>query len=192
MRIFYDFLFVIILILLSFHAATTHAALRLNEIYPAPQSGNFEWVELYNDESSSVKISDYTLLDLAANAILLPDTTAPPFGIIVATSSGILNNTGDTVFLKHNGDTVDVATYSGSITADKSFARCPDGTGSWVTTTVISKSSLNTGVCLLVSPSPTSSPTATLFPTPTLVPSSTPTNTPTLVPTSTILSVTPT
>src|SRR3989344_4605038 len=96
------------------------ASIRINEIYPAPPSGDFEWIELYNPDEAAVDISHYSLLDLVNNKISVPSPLIESLGFTIATSTGILNNTGDTVFLINDlGETIHIATYSASFTRAK-------------------------------------------------------------------------
>jgi hypothetical protein len=161
------FIFLIILFLFLFFSSKIFAELRLNEIYPAPPLGEDEWVELYNDEDRVIDVSKYQILDLAGNKIKISTTSALPFSFILATSSSVLNNNGDTVYLKNNlGEILEIATYSGTFDANKSYARCPDGGGNWYVLNLITKNSSNYPACLILTP--TSIPTPTLTPTPTL------------------------
>jgi len=96
------FIFLIILFLFLFFSSKIFAELRLNEIYPAPPLGEDEWIELYNDEDRVIDVSKYQILDLAGNKIKISTTSALPFSFILATSSSVLNNNGDTVYLKNN------------------------------------------------------------------------------------------
>ena len=95
-------LIIAILLFVLIFSKNVFAALKLNEIYPAPPSGEYEWVELYNDGNQIIDISQYQLLDLAGNKIKISTQSALPFGFVLATSSSVLNNTGDTISLKNN------------------------------------------------------------------------------------------
>lgn len=142
------------------------AVLRLNEIYPAPASGEQEWIEIYNDEDNSIDISGYYLNDLANNRISISESVVAPLSFIIINSSNILNNSGDTVYLKNASDeTLESVVYSGSFGSDKSYAKCEDGT--WQITTTLTKSSSNAPACPTPTQSPTPTPTVTETPTPT-------------------------
>lgn len=167
------------LLFFIFFTGKTHAALKLNEIYPAPQTGEYEWVELFNDQNETIDISSFVLLDLANNKLNFATTSAQPLSYILATSSSVLNNTGDTVFLKNvAGETIETASYSGSFTAEKTFARCPDGNGDWFTLLTITKTSSNSPACISLTPTPAPEPTITPIPTSTPAPTSSPAESP--------------
>lgn len=176
--------FALFFFILSFvFISPVSAAVRLNEIYPAPPTGEFEWVELYNDEDTTIDLSTYTLSDPTEKFLKFDNTIIGPNSFLIATSSGVLNNSGDIVFLKTGNETVETATYSASFDSSKSFAKCPDGTGSWFTTTAITKNSSNIDACPTSTPTP--SPTPPVSPTPIVTETPTPTltSTPTLTPT---------
>lgn len=101
-----------------------HAALYINEIFPAPVSPNLEWVELYNDEDVVVDLANYTLVDDSNKKLTFSSATIPANGFMVITSINILNNSGDTVMLK-NGEntTVDTIVYP-SISSNNSYVKC--------------------------------------------------------------------
>lgn len=156
------------------------AGLTINEIYPAPATGDYEWVELYNNESFEVDLSQYALYDLANNKIKLPPLVLPGNNFSIATSSSILNNSGDTVYLKNNLDEIlETVSYPSGITADKSYTKCPDGSGQWFSSNVVTKSTSNSPACLILTP--TDNPTP--IPTPPLSPTTEPTSIPTVEPT---------
>lgn len=184
-KILCTFIFISFLYLwLGAQITYVHSILRLNEIYPAPQNGESEWIELYNDEDDYLDLLNYTLFDLANNNIYVGITTIAPFGFTIATSSSILNNTGDTIFLKRNNNVVEIATYSGSFNSSETFTRCPDGSGDWQTLNSVTKNLSNTEACLTWVLSQTE-PTVT----PTIIP---PTPTPLISPISPTAPITPT
>jgi len=181
-------LFFIVILLYCYIVLNTtkvFAAIHLNEIYPAPQTGDSEWIELYNDENTSLDITNYYLIDLANNKIKLATDSAQPLGFIIATSSSILNNNGDTVFLKNNlNETLEVASYSGSFDSTKSYSRCPDGIGDWFSSNIITKNASNYPACIILTPTltPTLEPTLTPETSGRINPSPTETQTPTPIP----------
>lgn len=171
---------IILIILFLIGAKNILASPIINEIYPAPQSGEFEWIEIYNDESAPLYINNYYLTDLAGNKIKWTTETIDAFSFTLATSSSVLNNSGDTLFIKNNlNEIIDIATYSGTLDSFQSTARCPDGGNNWLSTIIITKNSSNLPACFALTPtSPavvlteagptiTSIPTATPFPLPT-------------------------
>ncbi len=155
------------------------AELKINEIYPAPEAGEFEWVEIYNDEDKSIDLTGFTITDATNKKLKLNVDNIAALGFVIATaSSGVLNNNdGDTVILKNNSnEIIESIAYSGSFNAEKSYFRCPNGGGNWFISTAITKNSSNDGACNSLTPTPTSTPTPTITPTP--HPSATPTLTP--------------
>lgn len=172
-------LFILFTFICFFLTKGVFAVLKLNEVYPAPSSGEYEWVELYNDEDKILDISQYQLLDLAGNKIKFSTDSVLPLSFIIATSSSVLNNSGDTVFLKNNlGDAIEIAIYSGSFDSSKTFVKCPDYNGNWFTLNLPTKNASNQTACQLLTPTPTSSTTPLPTPTPTLEPLSLPTPSP--------------
>ncbi len=141
-----------------------YASLIINEIYPAPATGDYEWVELYNNDQASADLTKYILTDLANNKIKINEATLSASSYFVASCSSILNNSGDTVFLKKiNGEIIEIATYSGTFTSDKSYTKCSDD--NWLTTNIITKNFSNETACLPFTPTLTLTPGVSIEPT---------------------------
>lgn len=160
--------FFLILLLLFINPFFCHASIVLNEIYPASPTGENEWVELYNNENKSVDISQYQVLDEGDRKINISTGSAAPFGFVLATSVGILNNDKDTVKLKNNlGEIIDIATYSGSFSSSKTltYLKCPDGGDHWFILDIPTKNISNEIACQTLTPIPTPVPTDTPSPT---------------------------
>lgn len=156
------------------------ASLRINEIYPAPPSGEFEWVELYNDSDSATDTAKFTLTDLVGNKLKFETATIAAFSFAIASSSSVLNNTGDTISLKNNlNEILEVATYSGTFSSEDSYGKCPDFDGPFFKLVLPSKNASNLSSCIALTPTPLSEVTVTLSVT-------TPTNTPTPIKTPTL------
>ncbi|OGY22893.1 MAG: hypothetical protein A2172_03055 [Candidatus Woykebacteria bacterium RBG_13_40_15] len=108
-----------------------------NEIFPHPETGSKEWIELYNNSSLEVNLSSWKIFDNTMNAeksnpiIKLADETkigAKSF-LILELSAAKLNNDGDNLTLITNNDSfVSSCEYTGS-ELDKSHALIPDGIG---------------------------------------------------------------
>lgn len=148
----------IISIVFLWIVSPVYADLRINEIYPAPESGQFEWVELYNDSPDEVSLSDFNLADEKNNQLIFEVRTVGGNNYAIATASGVLNNGGDTVYLKKtNGDAIDTRTYSDGFDASKSYVRCPDE-NNWMITHFLTRGSENTQACT-VTLTPSSTPT---------------------------------
>lgn len=179
---------ILFLSILTLIAKKVSARLYLNEIYPVPVSGEKEWVEIYNDVNQEVNLTHYTLTDSVGNKINFESSIITANGFSLGVSTNVLNNTGDTVYLKNDLDgIIEVATYSGSFSSDKTFAKCPNGIGSWYTLRTITKNLSNETACLALTPSPTVTPTPipSITPTPILTPTQSPTPTPQPSPTPT-------
>lgn len=172
----------------------TFAAVKINEVYPAPQGDDTEWIELYNNENTTIDISNYALIDLVdfnnkkdSKKITFDATTIEPFGFITAFSSKTLNNDKETIFLflkDSFNDPIDTVLYEKDFDADDVFVRCPDGGDSWVILNLntSTKKGSNQTACLTLTPTPTTmSPPQT--PTPTMSPTAQNTPTPTANPT---------
>lgn len=180
------------------------ASIYISEIYPAPKTGDKEWVEIYSNEENSIDLSNYYIQDLAGNKISTNGIILYPNNYVSVLSSNILNNSGDTVYLKNSENLIiDTVIYPG-LESEKSYTFCPLQ-DQWIKNTVSSKDQANYDICepyfitptttptpsttpavsgveLLrasPTPTPTKTPTPTHSPTPTKTPTSTPTPTPT-------------
>lgn len=107
----------------------------INEIVPAPSTGNEEWVELFNSTNEAVDISGFIIDDIESGGsapLSIPDgTIIEANGYYVHYISGTyLNNAGDDVrLLDSNSNLLDFTTYSSSV-FDHSWYRETDG-GNW-------------------------------------------------------------
>ncbi|MDA1316805.1 MAG: lamin tail domain-containing protein [bacterium] len=81
----------------------------ISEVMVAPNSGEYEWVELYNGNEFNVTLTNWYIDDIgdAGSTPRLITTSLPANGYeIVELSSGIFNNSGDTVRLLDNTSTL--------------------------------------------------------------------------------------
>lgn len=108
-----------------------HAELRIHEIYPAPPSGEDEWVELYNDGGESISLERYSVTDENGTQLSFAGQSISPGTSILALSRSVLNNDGDTVFLMKDGTTIDTVTYTERLTASASYAYCAEIEPHW-------------------------------------------------------------
>jgi len=87
----------------------------INEIYPAPETGESEWIELINNSKNIVSLSDYTIEDNTGKVISLAGKVIVENGLIVlekgADYSFSLNNDGDIINLRENGVLSDAIAY---------------------------------------------------------------------------------
>lgn len=120
-------------------------ALTITEIYPNASDGETEWVEVYNDSTSPLNTSDYVLVDKTDKKIQFQDTSINSLSYGVAISSGVLNNTGDTIRLIDTAGTVkETVEYPSGVQTGSSYQKCPDST--WVVATT-TKQQDNTSSC---------------------------------------------
>lgn len=152
------YIFVALFSLFGF-AGKAHAEIRMSEIYPAPASG-YEWVELCNDSPQPISLTSYTIVDSTGKSIFVPTITLEPQQYVLATSSGVLNNGGDTVHLRKNGLGIESTTYSTSLTALESLISCA---GIWSITTDITPGFQNTRCGISPTMSFTDTPTPASF-----------------------------
>jgi endonuclease YncB( thermonuclease family) len=107
----------------------------INEVLPASGTQySKEFVEIYNPTDSAVDLSGYVLddyVDAGSSPYIIPSgMSIPAKGYFVWEPSNYYNNSGDDVTLKMpTGEIIDQYHYS-SASADKSWARMPDG-GNW-------------------------------------------------------------
>jgi len=142
--------------LISGSTTTNGPTVVLNEILPDPEGDDAapmtdgEWVELYNNAEYDIDVANWMLYDSndTHELYITPANTdsgttiVPAHGWLVVYRNGDgdfeLNNNGDTVRLFHQaigsgGLLIDSYTYPGTqVTKGESFARVPDGTGSWI------------------------------------------------------------
>lgn len=125
-----------------------------------------EWVELYNDSSSTVELSGWTIADEAQTPKQL-NGNIPGFGYYVfENQTGWLNNTGGDRIILFNGTSVeDQVEYGksesvvGTPSSTKSAGRVPNASNSWQNNIDPSKGSQN-------STEETPAPTASATPSP--------------------------
>ena len=109
----------------------------INEIMVNPTDG-VEWVELYNDGTSSVDLEGWSLMANSGtiHEFNLDEEDIVPIGYFTVNLSGdLLDNDGDTIRLIDESDnTIDGITYEDSdVEEDYSYARLHDGLDEFVT-----------------------------------------------------------
>lgn len=127
----------------------------INEFQPNPNgtdAGN-EWVELYNNGSSAVNLTGWTLETVALSEIIESHGFKQ---VIFPTLT--LTNTGDTILLKYGNTTVDRVVY-GVVTGEtsvvsspdsgQSAGRSPDGSSNWTIFTMPTPGAANSATCTL-------------------------------------------
>ncbi len=167
-------LFLFIFIFLS-STKTINAQVVINEINP---SG--EWVELYKSSSGPLSLENCTIFfqdtkSQKKTLTALDNFLETDVYKVINTDGSYLNNSSsDTVSLECLGFNLDPITYGDNI-GTKSYARIPNGTGSFVNTDQVTQGLQNPDP----TPEPTAVPTqtATALPTPTTTSTATPTKT---------------
>jgi hypothetical protein len=161
-------------------AVPTYAAIQITELYPAPATGESEWVELYNDSlTESADLTGWWLQDQVSSPSLLTtlsDLVLPPRGFVqISWSSSKLNNSGDTITLyDQTNQVVDTTSFTGA-SSGMSWAKVGNETTgfSWIQ---------QSPTPALINPEP--SPVPTSSPSPSPLPSSSPSPSPSSTPTS--------
>jgi len=99
------------------YAGLVQAQVIISEVYPAPNSDEVEWIELYNTEANQVSLAHWSLLDQLKTPSLIKQFSATAViegqqTIIVRLAKAKLNNSGDGVTLKdETGETVDQTSF---------------------------------------------------------------------------------
>jgi Lamin Tail Domain len=115
----------IVVFLLSGALQQVSAEIILSEIYPAPSQG-YEWVEICNTADEPISLASYTIHDSANKSIYVPKITLQPDQYVLATASGVLNNTGDSIYLRKSGVIIETMTYDSAVTSAQSFVKCSE------------------------------------------------------------------
>lgn len=90
-------------------------AIRISEVYPAPFTGEDEWIELENISSTGEFLDGWTIEDEKGTSTLLEGLVLPWGRTVVVSPKGALNNTGDIVLLKDaQGRIIDGMSYGSS------------------------------------------------------------------------------
>lgn len=181
------------------YAEESASPLVINEFMPYPNTGEPEWVELFNTGSEPIDIQGYSIDDETTSSgvtTLTQSTIIEPHTLfVVVFSSSFLNNSGsDSVKLyAPDGSLISNVPYSNA-SQNKSYSRIPDGTGDFVKGGA-TQSTWN------VSLSPTNTPTSTPTEDPTTIPTidtateapvEVPAHSSTITPTTTMTSISPT
>ncbi|HEX7017392.1 MAG TPA: lamin tail domain-containing protein [Patescibacteria group bacterium] len=171
---------IIYLILL---ARAANAQVIITEVYPAPATGESEWIELYNASSTSADLAGWTLEDQLTTPSLITQWTTqviePGSYLLLELTTAKLNNAADGVTLKNaEGATISAMSYPSSESGQSwSYLTSDWVTGSWE----LGPPTKNTSN---PPPTPSPSPLVSPSPSPTITPSPSPI--PTSYPTSSI------
>ena len=164
---------------------TVHGQVIISEVYPAPVTGESEWVELFNTGSTAVSLNGWKLQDkLSSPSDIFSFSSQiiePQQFLVAELPSAKLNNSADGVTLYTNdGSTADTMDYTTSESA-KSWQRTALNSTSYALTSPTKGS--NSTQHSLLSATPTPQPSAT--PQSTVTPAPSPSSEPSPVPTST-------
>ena len=112
------------------------AEVAINELLPDPvgtDTGDNEFIELYNYGNTSTDITGWKLEDASGKNYTLTGTIdAGEFKLLWRNETGItLNNDEDTIYLNNSAGTIVDSYHYTSSTEGKSWARIPDGAGEW-------------------------------------------------------------
>ena len=108
---------------------TTYLKLSLSEIFPNPQKGEKEWVEIYNPNSTKIDLNGWNFIDSANHKKEMSGAISAKSYQVFYFSSGWLNNQGDSVkLIDPNGKHIENYTYS---KIEKDFALAKNLAGAW-------------------------------------------------------------
>ncbi|MFA5020841.1 MAG: lamin tail domain-containing protein [Patescibacteria group bacterium] len=114
----------------------------INEIYPAPPTGEAEWLELYNNTSSTIDLAGLYLLDAKFSTTTLTGEIEAGGYLVIENISGNLNNDGDTIILRNVDLIISQIAYGDfSNKRDQSWART--AAGDYTATVRITKGLVN-------------------------------------------------
>lgn len=142
------------------NAGWAQTTIRINEVYTRGTSGNRDWVEIYNSASTSIDVSGFKIYDNGGRTgtkpkkVLPSGTTVAANGFIVIVTDTAsftgdlsdfgLSNNGDSVWVENTTGLVIDSVFIPALGVDTSYARKPDGTGTFVKSTPPTKGKTNT------------------------------------------------
>ncbi len=86
--------------------------LSLSEIYPAPNSGETEWIEIYNNSGTIIKFDTLKIVDQSNNKKTLDQVIFNPASYTILEWTGsLLNNDGDSVSLVYEDQVLLTASF---------------------------------------------------------------------------------
>ena len=121
------------------YASSSPPKILINELLPNPIGDDTEeeWIELKNENDDEASLSGFVLSDAsgASYTFTAQSDQIPPHGLLLvprAQTKIVLNNDGDTIFLKYQGHTLTQIQY-GKNQEGTSFARDDQGNYTWTT-----------------------------------------------------------
>ncbi|MFA6594240.1 MAG: lamin tail domain-containing protein [Candidatus Buchananbacteria bacterium] len=125
----------------------------INEIYPAPDAGEEEWIELFNTATSTRDLSELLLLNIDGDKFVtttLSGEISPGQYLAVENIAGNLNNDGDTIVLSLADKIFDQTVY-GDYSNKKGEAWARNSSGIFEETITPTKGAIN-----VITPKPVS------------------------------------
>jgi hypothetical protein len=120
---------------------SSNLKISLSEIYPAPNSGEKEWVEVYNPNNQAVDLSSWKFQDGAGTKKNLGGSIGAYSWVFFEYSSGWLNNGGDTLhLLDPNSGIIETVTFGETA---KGIAWAKDASSVWQQTSTPTPGSAN-------------------------------------------------
>lgn len=124
--------------------------LQITEIYASPQTGEKEWVEVYNNSNETIELTQFKLSEVNSSDVYekfmsLNGQINPYQYFAIETSTITLNNTGDQLALFYKQELIDQIDYP-SLQKAESYSRIfrnNQYTNDWFVTSKVTKSSLN-------------------------------------------------
>lgn len=83
----------------------------ISEVYPQPDAGQSEYVELYNPNETEIELDGWRLVEGGGSETVVTGTIPSNGFRVVSPIKGSLNNTGDAVVLWHGNEKVDEVAY---------------------------------------------------------------------------------
>lgn len=152
------------LFLISFYPPKAQARIIITEVYPNPTTGESEWLELYNDATTSADLTDWILEDQLSTPSIIynfNDSDLETFKLasyqylVIELPTSKLNNSADGVTLiDQTGQIIDEMSYSSS-TQGQSWSLI---NGDWYLTEPTSEQENQPPPSVTPSPSPSPSP----------------------------------
>lgn len=142
-------------------APDTFANVYLSELYVHTNTGEHEWIELYNDNKFTVSVRNWIIKDATNTIIATLDMDIPGYRYgVIELSSNKMNNAQEKILLMDTSAIVrDTFEYQTS-EQGKSWGRSPGNFGTWCLQAP-SRYTYNTSCLVNTTPTPTASKTPT-------------------------------
>lgn len=83
----------------------------ISAIFPAPATGDDEWIAVTNTTDAAIDLSSMSIADASGAETALSGSVSAGATVYVTNPKGKLNNDGDTISLLNSGSALDVVTY---------------------------------------------------------------------------------